>query len=363
MASPRTGAASLTVIIPRTALRWILVAAAILTVVILAATSHGLWFYYDEWDVIRNRALDIESLLRPHNEHFSAVLIVIHRSLVELFGTATYDPFLVVLWTTHLFAAATVYVLLREDGSEWQATAGAVIFLLPGWGGHNLVTAFQIGFVLATALGCLALAVSIRRPGVAALLLTIAVATQGVGLFYLAATGVRLLGRRAIASLAVPTVVYGAWFLSFGARAIGQDGSADLASIPSYVLYGLVGAFGQGYPVLGAVVLAVTALVIRGRVAERLVLASIAGLFSMFIATGLVRAQLGVEQALVSRYFTVALPFALVIVLAAWRSATDRYPIRRFGVPLVGIAVVVGLIAFAQFRFEWPALLAADPAR
>lgn len=349
--------------LPRAAHRWLLVVAGIVTVAILALTSRGLWFYNDEWEVIRNRALDLESLLRPHNEHFSAVLVVIHRGLVEVFGTASYDPFLIALWATHLFAAAAVYVLLREDGTEWQATAGTLIFLLPGWGGHNLVTAFQIGFVLASALGCLALALSVRRPAVAAVLLTIAVATQGIGLFYLVATGIRLVGRRGLAWLLVPVALYGVWFVGYGASAVAQDGPVDLAAVAAYVMYGVVGAFGQGYPVLGAVVLTTVVVVIRRRAMDRLTIASTAGLLSMFGTTGLVRAQLGVEQALASRYLTVALPFVLVIGLAAWRSASERYPIRRAGPVIVAVALVIGLVAFAQLRAEWPALLSADPGR
>ena len=341
---------------------WAVAIAAILTLVILVATSQGLWFYYDEWEVIRNRALDIESLLRPHNEHFSAVLVLIHRGLVDAFGTASYGPFLAALWVTHVFASATVYVLLREDGTAGQAAAGTIIFLVPGWGAHNLVTAFQIGFILATALGCLALALSVRRPALAAILLSVAVATQGVGLFYLVATGARLIGRRTIGWLALPVAIYGAWFFSYGLDAMGAHGPGAPSSVPAYVIFGIAGAFGQGSPVLGATVIAVVAFVIRRRATDRLVVASIAGLVSMFVATGLVRAQIGPEQALVSRYFSVALPFALVIALAAWRSACERYPIRRLGPITVAIAVVVGLLSFAQFRAAWPELLAADPA-
>lgn len=341
---------------------WPIAAAGVATLILLAATSSGLWFYYDEWEVIRNRALDIESLLRPHNEHFSAVLILIHRGLVEVFGTFSYAPFLAALWVTHLFASATVYALAREDGTTWQAAAGTIIFLVPSWGAHNLVTAFQIGFILATALGGLALAVSVRRPAIAAMLLTVAVATQGVGLFYLVATGIRLIDRRSVAWLALPAVVYGAWFLAYGLDAMDQHGPGDLLSVPAYVVFGLTGSFGQGDPVIGAVVIAVIALVIRRRARDRLVIASLGGLVSMFALTGIVRAQLGPEQALASRYFSVALPFVLVIGIAAWRSACERYPVRRLGLIVVAIAVAVGLLSFAQFREGWPALIAADPA-
>ncbi|MGK2850007.1 MAG: hypothetical protein ACSLFN_03745 [Candidatus Limnocylindrales bacterium] len=341
---------------------WLIALAALATLIILVLTSPGLWFYYDEWEVIRHRALDVPSLLRPHNEHFSAVLIFIHRGLVEAFGILSYTPFLAALWATHLFASATVYKLLREDGTAWQATAGTILFLVPNWGAHNLVTAFQIGFVLATALGCLALWLSVRRPALSAILLTVAVATQGVGLFYLVATGVRLFGRRALLWLALPAAVYALWFVTYGLDAMGQHGPSAPMSVPAYVLYGITGAFGQGGPVIGAIVITVIAMVIRRRAMDRLVIASILGLVAMFAATGLVRAQLGPEQALVSRYFTVALPFVLVIALAAWRSACERYPVRRFGLALVAIALVVGLLSFVEFRDGWPALQAADPA-
>ncbi len=342
--------------------RFLLLAGAAVTLAILVATSAGLWFYFDEWEVIRDRALDLDSLLRPHNEHFSAVLIAIHRGLIEVFGTTSYTPFLAALYATHLFLAATVYVLLREDGTVWQATAGTLIVLLPGAGGQNLVTAFQIGFLLATALGALALAMAPRRPGLAAGLLTVSVATQGVGLFYLAATAVRMRGDRRIVWLLVPVAVYAAWFAPYGIQSLGIHGSPAPASIPAYVAYGIATAFGQGYPVVGAMVIALVVVTIRGRARDRLVVASVVGLVSMFVITGAVRAQFGPEQATTSRYVSVALPFVLVIVLAAWRSACERYPIGRLGPWITGAAIVLGLIAFAMFRASWPEILASDPA-
>jgi len=342
---------------------WVLIAVSVVTLAVLAATSSGLWFYNDEWDMINDRGLDVDSLLRPHNEHFSAVLVVIYRSLISLFGTTSYAPFLVALWATHLFAAASVYVLLREDGTPWQATAGTVIFLAPGVGAHNLFTAFQIGFLLATALGCLALAVSPRRPGIAAVLLTIAVATQGVGLFYWIATVVRLSGRRSLVWLLLPVSVFAMWLLLFGRSSVGASPPAELTALPAYVLYGLASSFGQGDPRLGAIVVALVVVSIRSRSRDPLVIAAAFGLLSMFITTGLVRAQLGFAQAGASRYYTVALPFVLLIVLAAWRSARERYPVGRIGIPLVAIAVALGFTFFVTFREWWGPLLASDPLR
>ena len=161
---------------------------------------------------------------------------------------------------------------------SWQATAGTLIVLCPGAGGQNLFTAFQIGFLLATALGCLALAVSPRRPGLAARPPVDRGRDPGVGLFYLAATAVRLLGRREIAWLLVPIALYGVWFVTYGLDALGIHGSPAPAAIPAYVAYGIATAFGQGFPIVGAIVIALVAISIRGRALERLVLASVVGL-------------------------------------------------------------------------------------
>ena len=57
------------------------IATALVAVVVLVASSTGLTFFFDEWQFIRERDLSVESLLVPHNEHFSAVLVLIHRGL------------------------------------------------------------------------------------------------------------------------------------------------------------------------------------------------------------------------------------------------------------------------------------------
>jgi hypothetical protein len=343
------------------------VAVAVGTIALLVIVSPGLWFYNDEWVFIRERSLTADGLLEAHNEHFSAVLVLLFRGLIELAGTTSYAPFLAMSWATHLLAAATVFVLLREDGTDWQASAGSILFLVPGAGGFNLLAAFQVGFMLATATGCLALAIAPRRPGVAAGLLGISIATQGVGLFYLIATAVRLLGDRRVVWLAVPAAVYSAWFLAYGASAVGTHGEGNPAAVPAYVLRGVTAGFaglvGSASFLIGLALVALAALLIRRRAFDRLVLASAGGLASMFLVTGLVRAQFGVEQAAASRYVTVAMPFVLVVVMAAWRSGRERYPIARLGPVLVVIAVVLSLVGFAGIRASWDEKLATDPQR
>jgi hypothetical protein len=129
------------------------------------------------------------------------------------------------------------------------------------------------------------------------------------------------------------------------------------------VTAGFAGLVGSASFLIGLALVALAALLIRRRAFDRLVLASAGGLASMFLVTGLVRAQFGVEQAAASRYVTVAMPFVLVVVMAAWRSGRERYPIARLGPVLVVIAVVLSLVGFAGIRASWDEKLATDPQR
>ena len=103
------------------------------------------------------------------------------------------------------------------------------------------------------------------RAVAAAGLLTIAVMTSGYGLFVLALVGFDvLLDRRRwrwLVPLAVPGVLYVAWYLAFGRSGIATHGNPftaeRLAAVPGFVFEGASAAFGAavgGGDLIGRVV-------------------------------------------------------------------------------------------------------------
>jgi len=305
---------------------------------ILVWLGRDMTFYHDEFAFLLLRDLSWDGILLPHNEHLSATLVVLYRTLVGTVGTVSYWPYLGVTFALHVAVAGIVYVVVRrEAGATWALGALAVMLLL-GSGGDDILWAFQSGTVGATAAGMAAVVVAPRRPAVAGILLAVALATSGVGLAFLAGTGIHLLlvRPRALPWLLLPIGLYGAWYLAYGARAT----SPGLGGVPEYVLSGLAasaaGALGTTAIVVGEAALLVLAFALgRARSVPPVALAMLASGIAFFAIAGLVRAGLGPEQATAPRYVYVVAP-AFIIAGAILLARIGR-PLG----PVLGSAVLV----------------------
>ena len=128
--------------------------AAVGAVVLLVRLGLGLTFFADEWAVIADRAVTVQDLLRPFNEHWLAVTIVVYRGRCSVSSgwaaTCRTSPVLAVL---HATVAILVYTLVRRRTLPVVAVGMTLVVLLFGSGFENLFWGIQIGFVGATALG------------------------------------------------------------------------------------------------------------------------------------------------------------------------------------------------------------------
>ena len=91
--------------------------------------------------------------MRPFNEHWLAVAIVVYRAMFALVGMGSYVPYLALLAILHATVALLVYALVRRRTLPWVAVGITLIVLLFGSGFENLFWGAQIGFVGATAMG------------------------------------------------------------------------------------------------------------------------------------------------------------------------------------------------------------------
>src|SRR3954452_9489430 len=279
---------------------------AVGALVTLVWFGRDMTFYHDEWAFILQRDLSVDGLLKPHNEHLSATLVLLYRVLLGTVGMGSYWPYLGVTFALHVAVAAIVYfVVRREAGEIWALGAMAVVLFL-GSGGDDILWAFQSGTIGAVAVGMGAVVIAPRRPMIAAILLTVAVATSGAALAFAAGTALHLLlvRPRALVWLAIPAVVYGAWLAAFGASAIA---SPHLIGLAEYVATGVnasaAGAVGVTSLVVGEVVLLALAFGYGWlRSVPRVVGALLASGLAFFIIAGFARAELGPEQATAPRY-------------------------------------------------------------
>lgn len=333
---------------------WIVAGLAVLA---YAATNlvitSGSTFWLDEWWYICGRSLgDIASWFRPHNEHFVLLHVVAYRLLVELFGIGSYLPFQLALVATHVAAVSAVFVLVDRHGGRRAACAAAALLLFLGWGSLNLFWAFQIGFVGATALGLWALVLLPARPALAALVVTAAVATQGIGLVYVAAAAGYLVvaGRiRSTVWLSIPVLVYGSWALTMRAGIDAHSGLDVLASLEwmvTGVTWAVAGTMGLG---LVSAAIGVIGVVISGPTAWRspLVASALLGLVAQYALLSTVRQD--VTPPWQGHYVYVGATF--VILAGATLLASAKRP--RVGVVLFVIAMTSNIVVFVHFGSAW----------
>ncbi len=333
---------------------------ALTGVALLALVWFGrdMTFYHDEFAFLLIRDLSFDGIFAPHNEHLSATLVILYRTLVGTVGTVSYWPYLGVTFALHVIVAWIVYVVVRREASPVWALGAMAVVLMLGSGGDDILWAFQSGTIGAVAAGMAALVVAPRRPAVAAVLLTIALATSGASVAFLVGTAVHLAMTRprALVWLLLPIGLYLAWYLVFATSAI----SPGLHGLVEYVLTGLsasaAGALGSTALIVGQVALLalVLALVLalflalgRAWTVPPVVLALLASGVAFFVIAGLVRAQLGAEQATAPRYVYIVAPS--LIVAGTVLLARIRKPLGD----VVGVAVlVVALAGNVALMFE-----------
>ncbi len=334
---------------------WIFAIVAAVAAVVLLGLGQGLTFFADEWAVIEGRALNLDSFLRPFNEHWLGTTIVAYRLMLSVFGLGSYVPYLVVLVALHILVASEVFILVRRSAGPVAGLAAGVLVLFFGSGFENLFWAMQIGFIGTAALGFGAMllldgAPTRRRAVAATALLTIAVTTSGMGLVFVAAVGLELLvdrsRRRFIYAAVLPSAIYLGWYVALGRSGVATARNPftleALGQVPAFVIQG-AGAAGGAIsgvgPVIGLLIpLAVAVLVVMrlvsGRGLPARTVGCLGGIVALYVLTGLVRAQLVADAALYTRYTYFAGPLLLVALgalvgpdLVAYRGSPRIRPI------------------------------------
>ena len=340
--------------------------AACVAVGVLVWLGLGLTFFADEWTIIADRSVTAEDLLRPFNEHWLAVTIVVYRAMLALVGMGSYVPYLARLAVLHVTVAILVYALVRRRTLPWVAVGVTLIVLLFGSGFENLFWGAQIGFVGATAMGLGALLLlddvpTLPGPGRTAAatgLLILAVMTSGYGLFMLGLVGLDVAldprRRKWVVPLLIPVALYGAWYLAFGRRGIATYGDPftpeTLGALPRFIFDGLSTALGAavgGGALIGRVlVIALVGwlayLAVQRRPIPRRAVACLLAIAAEYTIVGIVRSQLEVDASLYTRYAYLS----GILALIAGASLVGRPAIAAARRP-VAVALGVMILAFA----------------
>ena len=326
------------------AARLIVAAVAAVAGVAILLLTRRFNFYFDEWDfILAAPNWSFVSYLQPHNEHPVMIPRLIYAALLNTFGLRTYLPSMAVLLLLHGVNVVLLFELVRRRSGDVIGLGAAALLLLLGAGWENLLWAFQMTFVGSVACGLGAL-LMLERPrsraslGAAAGLTTASVMFSGIGLFFLVAAGVYLAVQkerwRDLSWLAPVAVAIGAWYLMFGRGGAPANPPASLHNLvlaPGYLVWGLgeaaAGVIGEGGwwgPPALAVAVGLVAWSWRRRRPDAFALSVLAAMVSMYLVTGLTRAQFGFDQSGAGRYVYEGAIFWLLLLSDAARDLPWR---------------------------------------
>jgi hypothetical protein len=354
-------------------------ALAVAFVVFMVAGRHT-WFFLDEWDFLATRHIgSFRDLMRPHNEHWSTLPIIVYRVLWRLFGLRTYVPYLVPVVLLHLVTATLLRAVMRRAGvGPWLATAAAGLFLFLGSGYQNIVWGFQIGFVGSLACGLAHLLLSDhdgpfdRRDGIGLAFGVVGLLCSGVAVTMVAIVVLSVLLRRgwrpALLHGAPLAVLFGVWYLAYGHEGVADDSRPDLGELVRFVGRELLHAARSIGDLDVVTILLVAVLLVGGALwavdrraapatdANRSwapwALAAGAVLFAVVTGSGRV-STLGVAGAEASRYVHLLGAMLLPAVAVAGQAIVRRWP---YALPVLVVLLLVAIPGNVAAAFDQDSL-------
>ncbi len=223
--------------------------------VLFLVYGHSQWFFLDDFDFLADRELrDIDDLLRPHNEHWSTLPIIVYRVLWQGFGLRTYVPYQLVAIVLHLTVAALLRVVMRRAGVDpWIATLAASLFALFGAASQNIVWAFQMAWGAALVFGFTHLLLADhdgpvdRRDWLGLLAGAAGLMCAGVGVTMTIVVGVAMLVRRGWQIALLHTLPLGlafcVWWVAY-ARDEYDAANLSVGVVTRFVVTGFAATFG-----------------------------------------------------------------------------------------------------------------------
>jgi len=340
-----------------------LAALCLASATLLVVLGTRLTFFNDEWHILFQRqGFSADSILEPHNEHLSAIPILVFKALIALFGLESQLPYRLALAVVVVSLGVLVFWFVRQRAGNLLALAAAALVLFLGTAWEDLLWSFQIGLIgsLATGVGVLIALErdTPRRNAIACALLVFSILLSDLGIPFVIAATVAVLLRRRPRQLWVPgaaTAVFAAWWIGWGHEAETEVTFGNIARAPTYVLdslaSGLTSIFGLarysagtletyqwGRPLVALVAIALVVWAVRGGRPSRQAIVVASAALSFWILAGINFTE--GREATASRYQLI--DATLLILLAA----ELLRPVRLHPAALAAVAVLA-LVAIA----------------
>jgi hypothetical protein len=318
--------------------------------------SRGLTFNLDEWTVVtERRGAGAPSLLLPHNEHLSILVLGLLVGLLQVGGLDAQPLMMVPLIALQITLGVLLFVIARRRVGAGVALGVAAVAMLCGLAYENFLVPGQAGQMASIVAGVAAFVVldrprEPRNDRLLAALLIVALASSGMGIPVLVGVAVELLstkeGRERLSVVGLPLALYLLWYVAYGTNRAAFDELA-LSLLWAWTALGhAAGAIigerqiepGRQFLIVLIVVLAYRTWRLQPRARIRmLALASI--LVTFYGLTAISRHDIAPPSS--SRYLTVGIVFMLLMLVEAARG----WKIRRW-VPAVVLLLV--LISFSK---------------
>jgi hypothetical protein len=363
--------------------RWGFYLALLGSAVVLYVAGRHQWFIRDDWALLTTRRRILHDsgvgswLFVPQDGHWLTVPALIYRLLDNLFGLASYWPFLLTAMVPHVATVFLVRILCRRHGvSAWTTTLVCTILLVFGSGWENILFGIQVSYNL-TLLGFLAQLVLTDHDGpvdwrdwVGLLCAFVGLLSSGFGPFFIVGIAVFLLLRGrwlAAAIAAVPQLLaYGWWWWAWARDAptsVRTGGKSQVAAFTARALnatfQGLVGLAG----IAGVALVATLAVVLwrrSGRLQAMLIALAVTTVL-MFAGIGWERVGLWLQMAEASRYvYMGAMLLAPAFALAVDRLGVLAAPALAAGRIVLATSVLLNIGSLLSYGTDWSDRAACD---
>ena len=301
--------------------------------------ARGLTFNLDEWIVVtERRGPGAPSLLAPHNEHLSVLLLSVFLGLLRLGGLDDQPLMMVPLVALQVALGWLLFVVARRRVGAGVALGVAALAMVCGLAYENFLIPGQAGQMASIVAGVAAFAVldgpaDKRNDRRLAILMAIALASSGMGIPVLVGVAVELLltreGRRRLWVVAVPFGLYLLWYLNYGTtRASLDELTLSLIWAWTAAAHAAGAIIGQRQVEPGQDFLIVVLLVLAYRAwkverAARIRMAALSAILLIFYGlTALSRHDIAPPSS--SRYLTVGLVFLLLLLVESARGLRVR---------------------------------------
>jgi hypothetical protein len=247
----------------------LLLAAMALAAAWIVALGSKLTFLLDDWGyIVYRHGSDLETFMRPDNEHFVAGPVIVWKLLIAIFGIESILPFKLVSTALFLTGSWFLFTWMRRRVGEWPALLMVVPVLFLGAAFDDLLWFASITFLgsMAGGLGMLVALDRHDRRGdlLACLGLVVSVLFSSLWVAFAAGAALDIVLRRRerpswsrIFIVAVPVAVYVAWWIGWGHTAESALSLHNVLDTPLWVFDSIAAAvaalLGMAIPVEGVV--------------------------------------------------------------------------------------------------------------